>query len=558
MPTVRPLGTVGTSLRSSRPRVGWGLTNEPGALGRVGGRASARPPSLRHGCCIIPTGGGDRAPEGRRRCGTDRPLEWTEWDAAGPSPFPPADSPGRPGRGVGEGVSIVPGAGAWLPNKGPAPPPRPALPRPAQGGPRQGESRGPRPGREAGEAGRFRVGPGGGEGALTQTWGEGAQAPPRTPPPASRRPLPRPSPSRTYPARGAAPGPGGLSGPRPPATAAAAAAPEPHVRRSVLASPRGPGPGAGGSGRPPASPPHRAAMAPSPPFSSRRRLLLLLTSPRPRAVRAPSARPSPRPPLQPASPGRGVRREPRARARAATGGWMDGAGESASVRARAPLPLPPRGLEARRERAPTSSSSSSRPSFTPRPRPPFLFLLSLSRAQRWLAPATRARARASAPRPQLGSICSRGRRPSGEEGRHAAGQSTGGWGRGRGRGRGLLESPRPIVASPWPGRPNRLAVSGAAFKVRCAVRWGRNLVPSRPAPGRGQRVASKESAGSRPSLGRLPARASPPFPRGSRLAPRLDAPLNPAFTLERAATYVKRPELKWGAISTSGQTAPWS
>lgn len=232
---------------------------------------------------------------------------------------------------------------------------------------------------------------------------------------------------------------------------------------------------------------------------------------------------------------------------------MDGAGESASVRARAPLPLPPRGLEAKRERAPTSSSSSSRPSLTPRPRPPFLFLLSLSRAQRWLAPATRARARASAPRPQLGSICSRGRRPRGEEGRHAAGQSTGGWGRGRGCGRGLLESPRPIVVSPRPGRPNRLAVSGAAFKVRCAVRWGRNSVPSRPAPGRGQRVASKESAGSQPSLGRLPARAPPPFPRGSWLAPP-----NPALTLKRAATSVKRPELKWGAIGTSGQAKPWS
>nr|XP_036852979.1 uncharacterized protein LOC118968130 [Manis javanica] len=108
-------------------------------------------------------------------------------------------------------------------------------------------------------------------------------------------------------------------------------------------------------------------MAPSPPFSSRRRLLLLLTSPRPRALRAPSARPSPRPPLQPASPGRGVRREPGARARAATGGWMDGASENASVRARAPLPLPPRGREANRERAPTSSSSSSRPPQHPAP-----------------------------------------------------------------------------------------------------------------------------------------------------------------------------------------------
>lgn len=42
-------------------------------------------------------------------------------------------------------------------------------------------------------------------------------------------------------------------------------------------------------------------------------------------------------------------------------------------------------------------------------------------------------------------------------------------------------------------------------------------MPSRPAPGRGQRVASKESAGSQPSLGRLPAQDPPPFPRGSRL-----------------------------------------
>lgn len=43
---------------------------------------------------------------------------------------PPAQIPDGPGRGFREGVSIVPGAGAWLPNKGPAPPPRPALPRP--------------------------------------------------------------------------------------------------------------------------------------------------------------------------------------------------------------------------------------------------------------------------------------------------------------------------------------------------------------------------------------------------------------------------------------------
>lgn len=35
-------------------------------------------------------------------------------------------------------------------------------------------------------------------------------------------------------------------------------------------------------------------------------------------------------------------------------------------------------------------------------------------------------------------------------------------------------------------------------------------------------MASKESAGSQPSLGRLPAQAPPPFPRGSPAAPHFD------------------------------------
>lgn len=158
-------------------------------------------------------------------------------------------------------------------------------------------------------------------------------------------------------------------------------------------------------------------------------------------------------------------------------------------RARARLSLPSRGRATRS----TSSSSSSRPSSTPRPRP-----LPSSSFFRFRAPSDcsrllEGRARASARRPQLGSICSRGRGPGGEEERPAV-QSTGGRGRG-GDGRGLREPPRPIAVSPRPDRPNRISVGGAAFKVRCAVRWGRGVVPSRPAPGRGQRVASKESAG---------------------------------------------------------------
>lgn len=198
---------------------------------------------------------------------------------------------------------------------------------------------------------------------------------------------------------------------------------------------------------------------------------------------------------------------------------MDGASEDASVRARAPL-LPPRGREAQRERAPTSSSSSSRPSATPRPRPPFLFLLSLSRVQRLLAPARRARARASAPRPQLDSICSRGRGPGGEEGRHAAVQSTGGRSRGRGDGRGLFGPPEPIAAWPLPGRPNRVRVGGAAFKVRCAVRWGRGrcAVPA---------GSGAEAAGGVERERRLPAEpgtpsgpCAPALPSGPSAAPR--------------------------------------
>lgn len=83
-----------------------------------------------------------RAARGRRRAGPDRPPESGQSGTRpGPSPSQPAGGPARPGTGVREGVSIVPGAGAWLPNKGPAPPPRPALPRP-RGVPRQGEEQG--------------------------------------------------------------------------------------------------------------------------------------------------------------------------------------------------------------------------------------------------------------------------------------------------------------------------------------------------------------------------------------------------------------------------------
>lgn len=225
---------------------------------------------------------------------------------------------------------------------------------------------------------------------------------------------------------------------------------------------------------------------------------------------------------------------------------MDGASENASVRARAPLPLPSRGREAKRERAPTSSSSSSRPSSTPRPRPPFLFLLSLSRAQRLLAPARRARARASARRPQLGSICSRGRGPGGEEGRHAAVQSTGGRGRGRGYGRGLREPPRPIAVSPRPGRPNRISVGGAAFKVRCAVRWGRRRCAVRAGSGAG-------AAGGVERERRLPAAPGTPSGPGSPALPSGLPALFPHSATTPEFTYVKKPELKWDAVVTSGQ-----
>lgn len=77
-------------------------------------------------------------------------------------------------------------------------------------------------------------------------------------------------------------------------------------------------------------------------------------------------------------------------------------------------------------------------------------------------------------------------------------------------------------------------------------------MPSRPARGRRQRVASKESAGCQPSLGRLPAHAPPPFPRGPQPPPA--TPLLPTFTTRRAVTSVKRMGLKWGcSVSLAGR-----
>lgn len=220
--------------------------------------------------------------------------------------------------------------------------------------------------------------------------------------------------------------------------------------------------------------------------------------------------------------------------------------------ARAPLspPLPRRGREARRERAPTSSSSSSRPSSTPRPRPPFLFLLSLSRAQRLLAPARRARARASAPRPQLGSICSRGRGPGREEGRHAAVQSTGGRELGRGDGRGLRGLVWPIAECLRPRTPNRLEVGGAAFKVRCAVRQGRRLgaVPA---------GSGAEATGWRRKRAPAPSRAwdafRPRHPRPSRGVPCSAPRPLPTLTPRHTVSCVKSLGLKRGAVRRSGR-----
>lgn len=78
-------------------------------------------------------------------------------------------------------------------------------------------------------------------------------------------------------------------------------------------------------------------------------------------------------------------------------------------------------------------------------------------------------------------------------------------------------------------------------------------MPSRPALGRGQRVASKESAGSQPILGRLPAQAPPPFPRCSRLFP-LTPPAPPPRHFPEACSYFcEETRVEMGPVSTSGR-----
>lgn len=129
---------------------------KPGALGRVGGRASLFP---------VPAALPHRHRLGEESRAAGRPAPLRDGPALesgqsgtrpGPSPSPPAEpGPGRPGRGPG-GCLYCPGPGAWLPNKGPRAPSPAGLPRP---GGTNGESWEPRP--LTGEAGRFRVGPGG-------------------------------------------------------------------------------------------------------------------------------------------------------------------------------------------------------------------------------------------------------------------------------------------------------------------------------------------------------------------------------------------------------------
>ncbi|XP_006833773.1 PREDICTED: collagen alpha-1(I) chain-like [Chrysochloris asiatica] len=230
-----------------------------------------------------------------------------EWDKSRPL-YPGADSPGQPRRGVREGVSIVRGAGAWLPNKGPAPPPRPALPRPR--GDLDGESRGPRPGREAG---RFRVGP--------------------SPVPVPYSPRPGGRAGARRPLRAASSGGGGGGG--------CSGAPCPSVRPRHSPGPRARGRGVGPPPRLAASPgghgPFPSLLVPSPPPPPH------LTPPArsPRAVRAPL------PP--PPTPDRLSRAGGAARARSARACGdrrMDGWSKRERERARA-RPSPPPSARAR-------------------------------------------------------------------------------------------------------------------------------------------------------------------------------------------------------------------
>lgn len=97
-------------------------------------------------------------------------------------------------------------------------------------------------------------------------------------------------------------------------------------------------------------------------------------------------------------------------------------------------------------------------------------------------------------------------------------------------------------------------MGGAAFKVRCAVRWGRRrcAVPAGSGAGAAGGVERERRLLAEPGTPSGP--GSPALPSGlPALSPPPRLPPIPAFTLKRAATCVKRPELKWDAVSTSGQ-----
>lgn len=98
-----------------------------------------------------------------------------------------------------------------------------------------------------------------------------------------------------------------------------------------------------------------------------------------------------------------------------------------------------------------------------------------------------------------------------------------------------------------------MGVGGAAFKVRCAVRWGRRHCAVPAGSGAG-------AAGGVERERRLPADpgtpSGPGFPALPAGLPALSLPPSaPPFTPSRAATSVKRPDLKWGAVRTSGRKA---
>lgn len=237
------------------------------------------------------------------------------------------------------------GLGPGFLTKAPRPLPGRPCPAPPKGDPDRGRAGAPGRAGKPGEAGRFRVGPGGGEGALTQTWGGGGPSPASDPAPRLPQ-APPPSVSVPY-----LPRPGGRAGARRPLRAASSGdgggggcsgAPCPSVRPRLSPGPRARGRRVGPPPRLAASPgghgPFPSLLVPSPPPPPPH-----LTPPArsPRAVRAPL--PPPPTPARLSRAGGAARAQS---ARACRDRRMDGWSRRERERARA-RPSPPPSARAR-------------------------------------------------------------------------------------------------------------------------------------------------------------------------------------------------------------------